>query len=101
MSKSEAAPGPWTVREEESRRPLPRVFIGGSDGIYFAEVFTGPSSALGSVRANAALIAAAPDLYAALAEMVTYWDNGTPVHPAAEVVADARAALAQAEGGER
>lgn len=42
----------------------------------------------------AALIAAAPDLHRTLSALMEFWNNGTPVHAGAEVVADARAALA-------
>jgi hypothetical protein len=47
-------------------------------------------------EANARLIAAAPDLLEAALSLLEFWDNGTPVHPGAEVVADLRAAAAKA-----
>lgn len=37
-------------------------------------------------------------LVAVLESLIEFWDNGTPVHPGAEVVQDARAALAKAKG---
>jgi hypothetical protein len=48
-------------------------------------------------NANAQLMAAAPDLLAAALALVEFWDNGTPVQPGAEVVADLRVAIAKAK----
>lgn len=41
---------------------------------------------------------AANAMYDALKALMGFWDNGTPVHSGAEVVADARAAIAKADG---
>ncbi|MDE2101703.1 MAG: hypothetical protein KGL39_30940 [Patescibacteria group bacterium] len=46
---------------------------------------------------NARLIASAPALFDASKALLEFWDNGTPVHPGAEVVADLRKAVAQAQ----
>lgn len=54
-------------------------------------------------RANAYLIAAAPELYEALAAFVGVCDNGTPtkfIEELGSVVPAARAALAKARGEE-
>jgi hypothetical protein len=50
-------------------------------------------------RANAHLIAAAPDLLSAAMALLEFWGNGTPVHPGAEVVGDLREAVAKATAG--
>ena len=51
-----------------------------------------------SSKENAFLLAAAPDLLEVCLAMLEFFDNGTPVQPGAEVVADMRAAVAKAKG---
>ena len=48
--------------------------------------------------ANARLIVAAPDLLNVLLRMVEYADDGTPIHPTDNLMAEARAVVAQAVG---
>lgn len=48
--------------------------------------------------ANARLISASPDMLAVLTELMEFWDHGTAVHAGAEIVGEARAAIARAKG---
>lgn len=48
--------------------------------------------------ANASLISASPDMLAVLADLMEFWDHGTAVHAGAEIVAEARSAIAKAKG---
>lgn len=48
--------------------------------------------------ANALLIVAAPDLLDVLLRMTEYADDGTPIHPSDNLMAEARAAVAKAVG---
>ena len=48
--------------------------------------------------ANARLIVAAPDLLNVLLRMVEYADDGTPIHPTDNLMAEARTVVAQAVG---
>jgi len=48
--------------------------------------------------ANARLIVAAPDLLDVLLRMTEYADDGTPIHPSDNLMAEARAAVAKAVG---
>ena len=50
------------------------------------------------IRADVRLICAAPDLLDVLIRMVEYADDGTPIHPTDNLMAEARAVVAQAVG---
>lgn len=110
MSESKHTAGPWTV--EPGSNPL--VLTVARNG-YGSIATLDPNADTGAIRANAALIAAAPDMYEALracaAFVETYTAHGvTEQPPAAFVLSDgqyvlaevfaavARAALAKAEG---
>lgn len=98
MTQSKHTPGPWSaVADEDSAR------IGGCDWRIITPCSLDDHDALVSiwdrrdgedVAANARLIAAAPDMLEALKKIVFDWD-GEP-----EDMADARAAIAKAEGRE-
>lgn len=92
-------PGPWTLTDE------PNPLVAGADGTYVAQVFAyadGPTGTLrGNYAADAALIASAPDLLAALQALL----NNVVFHNVPEEhykhwpdIAAARAALARATG---
>ena len=53
---------------------------------------------LQEVKANACLIAAAPDQNTILKALLEFWDNGTPIHPGAEIVDEVRAVVRKAKG---
>lgn len=76
--------GPY-VRIEDDGRVGRAVMINGSDKERLC---------------NARMLAAAPDMLAALQSLMEFWDNGTPVQPSALAVDEARAAIAKATGGE-
>lgn len=68
---------------------------------YTAEVVAQPMHP-GTYRLHWASEAAtrhAPEMLAALEALVAFADNGTPLHPGAEVWDDARAAITAAKGG--
>ena len=50
------------------------------------------------IRADVRLIGAAPDLLDVLIRMVEYADDGTPIHPTDNLMAEARAMVAKAVG---
>ena len=82
-------PGPWRYDRTNGSPTTGEHMIAGAKPGYLAEVRDCGS---GDVRANTHLIAAAPDLYAALEQIVFDWD-GEP-----EDMFAARAALAKARG---
>jgi hypothetical protein len=75
-------PGPWRVEYE------PYCHVRSDAGCVLAADYT--------TDENAALIAAAPDLLAALQEMTAAYATGRPIH--ADIDTRARAAIAKAEG---
>ena len=96
MAQAQHTPGPWrlnagneTLVMGSNQRPIARAECGGIAGIGLAEA-----------EANARLIAAAPDLLAALEEMAAVfgWQspNANPTVDAA--IAAARALLARIKG---
>ena len=100
---SDHTPGPWFFDDGEGGRYFPHVVLGGRDpksGIYIT-INTCNGRNGGPIEeciANARLIAAAPDLLAAL-KSVLHWvpeKVATISHPAYEA---ARAAIAKAERG--
>lgn len=110
MSKTKFTPGPWLIGVEgTSTGRGPEVYVAGEyydDGSEFVVAECGVTEARLSGKgrwkrkedadtrdANAHLIAAAPDLYASLSEMVAIWG-----YPNTEKWHRAKAALAKAEG---
>lgn len=102
MSAPKFTPGPWQVSgvrakyRDAHREHVFEAHNVGPDGDAIAAVFFNPTSGLGWKDAH--LIAAAPELYAALEalieEAVDVWDYD----PDYKHIADARAALAKARG---
>ena len=85
-------PGPWKIEMRTRSGEFVRTtHITGTDGSHLANV--GPCS----IDANARLIAAAPDLLAALEDIVYLADTSDFYLPR-NWLADARAAIAKAEG---
>lgn len=101
MSNAKHTPGPWGY----SQWPDQSIFNIHAGG--FAEAFAvvknveNAHRGMGSVetRANARLIAAAPELLAALEAMLNYANLGA--YERADAVKAARAAIAKAKGEER
>lgn len=99
-------PGPWETLPEECDKPYIRV-RGTRPGERYkiANVLTlayegVPAREADETRANARLIAAAPDLLEAAAAVVARWDtpNWKDAAPTGEVIARLRAAIAKARG---
>ena len=91
-------PGPWRVRKDEPGKWLLKQE--GNGGLYLFDLRECPGIA--ATDANARLIAAAPDLLAALRALITEWDRPReiPADPdwCDAIVGQARAAIAKAEG---
>lgn len=83
-NKGGFTPGPWTI---EDNGP-PGVSVVGSDGLYLCRV----------ERWNAHLIAASPEMYEALTNMVGLWAGRSRDDTEQLALKLARAALARAEG---
>lgn len=91
MSDTTHTPGPWTVSQPSEK---------------YIDTATGSVAALtyGATKADAHLIAAAPDLLAALTKLVANWDaNHIPsalddLSPPNLDIGAARAAIAKAKG---
>ena len=88
---AEHTPGPWTVRDERQIAPNQR-------GAYPFYIDEGPAHRIAGVRfeADARLIAAAPDLLAALEEAVPAMT--VPGYDSEEAIDLARDAIAKARG---
>lgn len=84
-------PGPWHVCETDWR------IVEGSDGLVVADV---RAPLFGTGREDARLIAAAPDLFAALTQLLEiYFPDGTnPLPSSRSSWKQAKAAIAKAEG---
>lgn len=95
LKQTQHTPGPWSVTDVDK---LLRVGAAGAGDI--AHVFSNVLA--GDARANARLIAAAPDLLAACkaAEgyLMPYADTSAPNSPDKKVLAQVVAAIAKAEG---
>ena len=76
MQSRTHTPGPWTTQNVESEHNLVYVLIrAGDDGLAFAGVYEGHDA-----EANAALIAAAPDLLDAASAALRVIDDTHPVY---------------------
>ncbi len=106
MNEPKYTPGPWAVLPEECDKPYIRVRGTRLGGRYkIANVLTpvyegAPDREANETRANARLIAAAPDLLEAAAAVVARWDTPSwkDAAPTGEVIARLRAAIAKARG---
>jgi hypothetical protein len=102
MNEPKFTPGPWKVEDGELVAEMPTcgaMCVLGQ--IYGADDYPCRDDDIDAeCKANARLIAAAPDLYAALKDLWDRWGmvDWTSVHDAALMDA-ARAAIARAEGG--
>jgi hypothetical protein len=72
------------------------VVIGDDAGCEIAKIYTDNVSPA-QARADAALIATAPDMRDLLTELMSYWDAGTPVQPGSLLVGEVRELLAKIE----
>ncbi len=95
---SKHTPGPWRVEHQNPSPTTGEWMIAGSKPGYLAEVRDCGS---GDVRANARLIAAAPDLLEACELIVSAFDQLAPMSSARNEplqINAARAAIAKARG---
>ena len=94
MSEAKFTPGPWYI---DSRLIVgPRINSDGADDGFISEVCDA-SLSMGDRKANSHLIAAAPDLYEALDNLVAILELDTRSY-VFDAVCSARAALAKARG---
>lgn len=92
MSELKATPGPWEYVKLSHGSVYIRSLKDGADG-YLADVFL---SRPGECKANARLIAAAPDLYESLSSALELLEAISPLE--GDVERKARSALAKARG---
>ena len=91
-------PGPWRFTEGEY------LYVNGTDAegkraFIIQRTLKGQKpSVQARIRADVRLIGAAPDLLDVLIRMVEYADDGTPIHPTDNLMAEARAMVAKAVG---
>ena len=98
MGEAKFTPGPWSVDAGfETSRP--------GDFDEYWQVHDGKDAIAcsaycyaGNRKANAHLIAAAPELYEVLDDIATAAHNGFNIHQNSVLIAEARAALAKARG---
>lgn len=94
ISIANISPGPWSTVSSGTEAHWEHVGIESIDGTLVAHV-----KGIGSNKertSNASLIAASPALLDAALGLLEFWDNGTPVHPGADVVTALRAAISLA-----
>ena len=96
MNESKHTPGPWEIRK--SGFIMAPDGAGQGDDVYIAEILIGPDSPeVDEAKANARLIAAAPELLAALCEIMDDVDLG--IQTVGNINGkNARAAIAKAKG---
>lgn len=92
MKERKHTPGPWEAFGGHVLEHSRRIRICQCDEL--------PGQSDMELNANAALIAAAPELLAALESLSEFADNHTPLHSGALVWTEARSAIAKATGGE-
>ena len=95
MTSAPWTPGPWTVHKSRTTDDVGIIGGGGCLAECFSEIRRKNENAVREQEANAHLIAAAPDLYAALDGLLGLLDAGSLYEPQAYA---ARAALAKARG---
>ena len=95
MTENKHTPGPWMVG------PSGKTIFGGEDELLLASCELTPFTPT-TKRANARLIAVAPELLEALEEMVKMYEDVVDcsdlLEPDSEPTADAKAAIAKAKG---
>ena len=97
--KAQHTPGPWTTDGDAYSGNLDIVASTGRIAMLDCEFSEETEDVL---TANACLIAAAPDLLAALIELSDYvFDEYTASHLLCERAAEARAVIAKATGGDQ
>jgi len=106
MNTATHTPGPWFAHKSERTMLAPglRRFgwtimpNSGMAAVSIADLTPGTTTDRIEpiAEANAKLIAAAPDMLAALRQVLEFMDNGTPLRPGALLVDDIRAAVAKA-----
>ena len=84
------SPAPWAVDNHNNIRTC--------DGHTLAATIVSNAYGLDETENNALIIAASPELYAALLEMVEMYQNGGSYDYEQEVIKTAKAALAKAAG---
>ncbi len=94
MSTPHHTPGPWVLRRSITAHPYATADVLTPDGELLALTFAGHDRKRQPADANARLIAAAPELLAALEKMIE------PYGPADDCwqIREARAAIAKARG---
>ena len=90
--KKEHTKGPWEIETKGSRH-----FIDGADQLTVAYVDRAGVRDRQEIEANARLIAAAPELLAALIGMMNRYGDKSP-HPTCDASISARAAISKAKG---
>ena len=96
MSERKWTPGKWSVYEDERETYWPGIDAGRTSIVVWGDQQENngvQGDTLEEAKANAHLIAAAPDLYEALDRLVRYINA-----PSTEAYLSARAALAKARG---
>jgi hypothetical protein len=97
MAETKWTPGPWTVaREGDTVKVMAPPHFPEWDRVEIADLSFGDT--LSRRGANAALVAAAPDLYGALGALVREQENYLTDDATDIALAAARAALARARG---
>jgi len=91
MSDTKFTPGPWRTALTKGN------FIFDCEGNQVAETLGTYVSDYGRMEANATLIAAAPDMYQVVVDLIEIVDASHPSAPA--YLDEARAALTKARGG--
>jgi hypothetical protein len=84
-------PGPWKAEGWEN------LVVNSADGYTMTLAAGGKGAVLAELKANARLIAAAPDLLAALVAMVNRYGDKS-AHPTCDASISARAAISKAKG---
>lgn len=93
MSELKATPGPWFVEDFDVH-----ALVDGSSRLVAEVSAPGKATTPQTLPANARLIAAAPELYDALSELVAMLSGSTRTMNAPDAIDAALAALAKARG---
>lgn len=98
-TETQHTPGPWYLIDERFLHDKYLVSIGepNAGGTTVCNILSEPGDDFGKCKANARLIAAAPDLLAAVRGMIEAYDNDSIAH-LEQASREARAAIAKATG---